>query len=108
MNYYNIIRLRYRLIYLSEIIADDIVTFCLGLMSNQEPDYTKWEIGTSKMLIDFKEQPGKCWECKSEREAKDTKKYFIDNKKMTDADKGKINGKFIYVKRMNNENKSQD
>jgi hypothetical protein len=97
---YKIIKLKYGVVNLSEAITENIVNYCLGQMSNNELDYTKWQIGTSSKLEIFNEGQGKCWECQTEIEAKDTKKYFIEDKIMADADGVKINGKYIYVKRL--------
>lgn len=87
-------KLIYGLTNISESLIDQITVYCLTL----ELDFTKWAIGTSSKLEVFDNEKGKGWECQTNLEVKEVKKYFIENKKMDNADGDDIKGRFIYVK----------
>jgi len=78
---------------LNEIIVMSINHYCLSFMSNNELEFSKWSIGLTNeddIISDRK------WECATDKEANDTKRFFTEFNSMRNAGG---DGKYIYVRR---------
>ena len=80
---------------LNEIIVMSINHYCLSFMSNNELEFSKWSIG---MTNDDKISCDRKWECASDKEANDTKRFFTEYKSMKSING---EGRFIYVNKIN-------
>jgi len=98
MDGYRIFKLKTGAIHLNTEIAEQIVMYCLGQMGNEELSFEKWKVGISES--DGEVKNAKYWNCTNPESAADTKRYFIEQKIMEDANNGEVfNGSFIYVMR---------
>jgi hypothetical protein len=65
--------------HINSELVDTVVTYCLGMMSNNERTLENWKVG-----INTEETPDKSWICANHLEALQTKKYLIKERLMQD------------------------